>query len=195
MSQSLYFYRVSKINEVLPEIINTDRMELPYYSVMVEEAAEWEKSIGQIRTIEHSAVNMREVGEKLFGKKPETVYYRPNYFEDPDGPYAEVEMSFPDGDRRRVHRREVDKFRYNTQYRACIYDRETIASIDESSLVKSDGYEDRLLSRDEILEMAEKYVDEYEDVSDYPYYAVPLFEIMKMYFAFKDGDGIICCSV
>ena len=46
MSSSLYFYKISRITEILPEIIYKDRMDFPYYEVHTENAADWEREVG-----------------------------------------------------------------------------------------------------------------------------------------------------
>lgn len=195
MSHSLYFYRVSRITDDLPEIINTDKMSFPYYDVYAEDAADWEKEIGLIRTIEYSTVDRFSVGEKLFGKRPQSICSNPDYYLHPDSPWAEIEMIFPDGDKKRVHRSDMERYRYNKQYRACIYNRDTVASVEDGYMLESDAYEDRPLSREDLLEMAKQYLDEHGEYYDsYSSYAVPLFDIMKAYFAINEGDIIICHS-
>jgi hypothetical protein len=195
MSHSLYFYRVSKIGEDLPEIINTDRMSFPYYDVRVEDVADWEEEIGILRTIEYSTVDMFAVGEKLFGKKPQSIRPSHSYYDDPSGPFAEVELFFPDGEKQRVHKSEMEKYRGNKQYRAYIYNRDELARVEEGYLLESKAYEDRPLSREDLLEMAKQYLDEHRDDYDsYSGYAVPIFEIMKVYFAVDEGDSIVCIS-
>lgn len=194
MSHSLYFYKISKITDDLPEIINTDKMSFPYYDVHAEDAADWEKDIGLFRTIEYSSVDMFSAAEKLYGKKPKSICPSHSYYTDPDGPFAEVEMLFPDGDKKRVHRSEIEKFRYNKQYQACIYNRDDIARVEDGYMVESKAYENRHLSKDDVLEMAERFIRDHENDYEYSYNSIPLFEIMKAYFAVNDGDCIICHS-
>lgn len=83
MSQCLYFYRVSRITDDLPEIINTDRMSFPYYDVRPDDAADWEKEIGMLRTIEYGFMDIYEAGEKLFGERPLNVRPSQSYYSNP----------------------------------------------------------------------------------------------------------------
>ena len=70
-----------------------------------------------------------------------------------------------------------------------------MARVEEGYLLESKAYEDRPLSREDLLEMAKQYLDEHRDDYDsYSGYAVPIFEIMKVYFAVDEGDSIVCIS-
>ena len=102
---------------------------------------------------------------------------------------------FPDGERRRVHRSEIDKFRYDKRYQAYIYQRDLVSEIENGYSVESEKYEDRPLLREDLLEMAKQCVDDHEnDCYAFTGAAVPLYEIMKAYFAICDGTYIICHS-
>ena len=195
MSHSLYFYKVSKIQEPLPEIINKDDGEPEYYYVNTDRAVDWEKELGQLRTIEYTTVDSFAVGEKLFGTRPDSMSYSQNYFLDADGPWAWVEMHFPDGSSKKVLRSEIDKYRYTKQDQVYFYRRDDISRIEYGNVVDSEAYEDKLLSKEELLTMAKAFMDEHPD--DYEYssdYSAPLFAIMKAYFSVDDGDLVVCCS-
>ena len=194
MSHSLYFYKVSRITDELPEIINTDSMSLPFFSVSIEDAADWEKEIGVFRTIEYSTVDMYDAGEKLFGKRPQSIRLSQDYYLDPTGPFADVEIIFPDGDKQHVHRRVMERFRRNKQYSACIYKRDDIARVEDGYMVKSEEYEGRPSTREDVLEMVRRFVSDHEDDYKYSYNSAPLFEVMKAYFAINDDNCIICHS-
>ena len=196
MSHSLVFYKVSRVTEDLPEIINTDNTEFPYYYVRTEKAAEWEKEIGAIRTIEYSTVDQFAACEKLFGMKPQSIGTSPEYYLRPDSPWAELELSFPDGEKRYVHRTEMEKFRKNVQYMACVYIREEIARIETGYKVESEAYEDKPLSEQDILEIAKQYLNDYcDEGGGYAYEPDPMVVIMKAYFSAVDGYCIVCESV
>ena len=195
MSHELAFYKVSRVTEDLPDIINTDDTEFPYYNVRTEEAADWEQEIGIIRTMEYSTVDQFAACEKLFGKKPQSIRVPADYYLHPDSPWAELALSFPDGERRFVHRREMEKFRTNVQYQAYIYCRNEIARVEAGHKVDSKGYEDKPLSEQDILEMARRYLNDYGDDCGCAYEPDPMVVIMKAYFAVADGDCIVCDSV
>ena len=193
MSSSLYFYKISRITEILPEIIYKDRMDFPYYEVHTENAADWEREVGLLRTIEYSAVDMFAASEKLFGKRPNSICQSQYYFLVPGSPHADVELIFADGEKQRVHRSEMEKFRSTKQYTAYVYNRETIGCIEKGYLVEARQYENRPLSKEELLEMARRYLDEHgEEYDAYSGYAAPLYEIMKAFFAIDDGECVIC---
>ena len=99
MSHNLVFYKVSRVAEELPDIINTDNTELPYYDVRTEHAADWEKEIGTVRTIEYSIVDQYAASEKLFGKRPQSIGTFPEYYLNPDSIWAQLELVFPDGEK------------------------------------------------------------------------------------------------
>ena len=196
MSHELVFYKVSRVTEDLPTIINTDDVEFPYFNVRTEEAADWEKEIGIIRTMEYSTVDQFAACEKLFGKKPQSIRVPADYYLHPNGPWAELDLSFPDGERKSVHRREMEKFRTNVQYQAYVYRRDEIARVETGYKVESEGYEERPLSEKDLLEMARQYLNEYgNDYGGYTYEPDPMVMIMKSFFAVADGDCIVCDSV
>lgn len=195
MSHNLAFYKVSAVTEEVPDIINTDVTNFPYYDVPIEKAAEWEKEIGILRTIEYSSVDQFDVGEKLFGKRPQSITVSPYYY-DSDGPWAHIEMYFQDGEKKRVSRSEMEKYRTNKQYRAYVYCRDEIALVEAGYKVESEGYEERPLSEKDLLEMARQYLNDYgNDCGGYSYEPDPMVVIMKVYFAVADGDCIVCDSI
>ena len=196
MSHELVFYKIYRITEDLPEVINTDNTEFPYYNVRTEEAADWEKEIGIIRTLEYSTVDQFAVCEKLFGKKPQSIRVPADYYLQPDSPWARLDLNFPDGERKFVHRREMEKFRANVQYQAYVYCREELARVESGYKVESDEYENKPLSEQDILDMARQYLNDNGDYyGGYAYEPDPMVIIMKAYFAVVDGDCIVCESV
>ncbi len=195
MSHNLVFYKVSRVAEELPDIINTDNTELPYYDVRTEHAADWGKEIGTVRTIEYSIVDQYAASEKLFGKRPQSIGTFPEYYLNPDSIWAQLELVFPDGEKKFVHRSEVEKFRTNRQYQAYIYCRDEIVRVDSGYKVESEAYEGKPLSEQEILKMARQYLKDYGDCyGGFAYEPDPMVIIMKAYFAVVDGDCIICNS-
>lgn len=103
-------------------------------------------------------------------------------------------MTFPDGNKQRVHRSAIEEYRCNKQYRAYIYKRDDIVRVEDGYAVNSKEYEARPLSREDLLEMARTIVRDHENDYDKSFGAVPLFEIMKAYFTVGDDDCIICLS-
>ena len=193
MSSSLYFYRVSRVKEDLPEIINLDKRELEYCKVTAEDAKDWEKDTGIIRTIEYSTIDFFDVGEKLFGVKPTSITLPYNYYLEPNGTWSDALMYFEKEETKRVSKAELEKYRYNKQYLAYIYSREDIARIDYTHGIKTDDYVDRPLKKKDILDIAKKLVDKYTIGDYFPGDEYPLLEIMKVYFTMKSKDCIVCC--
>lgn len=70
MSKEVYFYKVKRISESLPEIIRVDDEDCPFSYAVRGQERDWERKYGQLRTIEYETVNIFGAAEKVFGKKP-----------------------------------------------------------------------------------------------------------------------------
>lgn len=193
MSHSLNFYKISKITEVVPPIINTDQVEVPFHYVNIDRAKEYEKKFGIPCVLECETVDIFDVCCKIFGERPVSASYSWNYFNAPvDSPYANVVLTLPDGSCRNVSKKEIEKYKYTARNQVLLYNREEIAEIEDGYLIDSNEFEDRPLRRQEILKIAEQFVKEYAE--DGEYYGKTLFEIMKAYTFSSDSDCIVCCA-
>ena len=58
MSSELYFYRVNKVDRILPKVIDIDETPIDYSYSDEDHAADWEKDIGQRCLIKHRTIDI-----------------------------------------------------------------------------------------------------------------------------------------
>lgn len=198
MSHSLYISNVKKIKKKLPELINIDKNPLDYYEVDAENAADWEKTIGQKVVLEYRSIDIFKAIEDICGKRPCSLSYAAScdrwndrWDKGDDGRYCRA--YFPDGTDCWITIGQLKPYYYTAHRTAYVYDKQDVAHIDSSYLVQTDGYRGRPLSKKEILEIVTKYMEENgNEDSDCSYYTQPVFELMKAYVAAgKRGSAII----
>ena len=194
MSKSLTFYRIRRVADDLPEIINTDDVDFPYDYTMADRAEEWERSLGILRTIEYARADVDEASEELFGERPTSATYTWHYLTEPNDELAEVICHFGGGRHsERISRAELNRFIRTKRYEAYVYDSEELGYIEEDYLFDYRSFEDRVLQREDILGIAKRFMDEHgEDGGEY--YAKPFYTLMSVYFKSDDGDSIVCIA-
>ena len=83
--------------------------------------------------------------------------------------------------------REMEKYKETKQYEALVYQRESLSTIDEAYLFTYEEFEDRVLHKSELLDIAKRFVEENDEN-----YSEPLYKLMKMYFEAGEDDVIVC---
>jgi len=196
MSSNLYFYKVRRINNELPSLINTDQDET-YYHIPVDKAEEWEKTIGQIRQTEHITINLFEACSDIIGQKVTSISSTPSYYlrDDDDVPCMECLTNSNDGKKHFVTRGQLKKYYYLKKDNEYFYEKVPLPWIDGYCCVDTKPFEHRLLKKEDILLLAEKYYEENPDAdSDINYYTAPVFLIMQIYFSMRNEDEYVVCE-
>lgn len=179
------FYEVLGIEEKLPEIIEIDKSPLDdsYFSVSEEDAADWQKKIGQKCLIRYKAVDDYAVCEKLFGKRPSSIFFcypfenRTCY--DQNGEWIGTLTS-----------EMLDSFRNYVEKPSYIYQRKTISSSycwgSYNTLHKD------IVAYDDLIQAAKEFIDEYGDMEYQCGYVETLLAIMKAAFFARDFGPVFC---
>ncbi len=176
------FYQVIRIEEKLPEIINTDEMSLDgsYFSVPEKEAAAWQKRIGQRCLIRFKTVNHFEACERIFGRKPSLISYCFHTEEwkcyDQNGNYFGT-----------LTPTLLDPFRYYADIPSYVYIQNLISS--SYCWLSSNKLSDGIVTFDDLIQAAKDFIDEYGDAG---YEIEMLHAIMKAAFYARDNGPIYC---
>ena len=186
MSRSLYFYRIIPAPRSLPPVLRSEDYDEPYVFSPIDHAAQWEKEYGIPRTVEYETIDEFSVAEKYFGSKPSSITHTHDYYLNPESVYAEA-IFFYDGRNERLPRSEMEKYKETKQYEALVYQRESLSTIDEAYLFTYEEFEDRVLHKSELLDIAKRFVEENDEN-----YSEPLYKLMKMYFEAGEDDVIVC---
>ncbi len=75
MSSELYFYRVKKVDRILPKVIDIDETPIDYSCSDEDHAADWEKDIGQRCLIKHRTIDIFDTAKKVFGRPAKSMQY------------------------------------------------------------------------------------------------------------------------
>ena len=176
------FYKVQRIEEKLPEIINIDESPLDdsYFSVREEDAADWQKKIGQKCLIRYKTVNNFEACEKLFGKRPSSIgssYPREEWhcFDQNGGYIGTLTPAM------------LDPFRYYTEIPSYVYIQILISS--SYFWLSENKLSDSIVSFDDLIQVAKEIVDEYDDEG----FAMEMMAaVMKAAFHARDNGPVYC---
>ena len=194
MSTSLVFYRVSRVQEDLPKVINTDTQDFTYAYESTDRASEWERRFGTMRIIEYQTVDVFQVAEQLFGARPSSYYCTSDYYGD-HNEFAEAICHFSDGRKdERILKSVLNQHAYMRRYEAYVYQREELGYISDAYLFDYKSIEDRVLKKEDILQIAKVFMDEHIEDDAGEYYARPFFTLMKIYFQAKEDDAIVCIA-
>lgn len=176
------FYQVNRIEEKLPEIINTDETPLAdsYFSVPEKEAADWQKRIGQRCLIRYKTVNHYEACERIFGRKPSSLSYCFHSEEwkcyDQNGNYIGT-----------LTPALLDPFRYYENIPSYVYIQILISS--SYCWLSSNTLSDGIVTFDDLIQAAKYFIDEYGDDG---YELEMLHAIMNAAFHARDNGPVYC---
>lgn len=179
MGSSICFYKVKKIDEIIPSVLNIDKTPLPetWHDVPVSRAEKWEQEIGRLCHIQYMTVNPYSVAEKKFSKRPTSytigAFRTPYRFWDNGVLVGEIEQC------------EMEKYRYLKTDEVYIYIREEISCSDSAYILDTGS---GIKTFDDLLKMLKTCV-EYDYVD-----AGLVTAVAKAMFEAKDG-AIIYCDV
>ncbi|MBP3871891.1 MAG: hypothetical protein J6E46_13065 [Faecalicoccus sp.] len=185
MSRDLYFYKVSRIVEKLPEVIDIDETPIDYVYAYDRDALEWEKEIGQKCIIKQKEIKWFEAAKDLLGKQPKSIRYRsdetyPCY--DEKGQCIGVITS-----------KMLEPYYYTAERISYVYNREYLAT--SSSVYIVESARDGIITFDELFQWAEEviqYIDENDEGECFDYAGKMLFAVIKAAIYAKNGDMILC---
>jgi len=192
MSQDIKISFVSRINTPVPTVINRDNEDITFAHCMADGAYGWQKEIGVPFTIQYTTVDEFDAVEKMVGEKPTSIRYeyqswgerggsgRTCYFANRPEIYIAGERFEP-----YKHLKSVPSYAYNE--RECL-------TIENAYNVNIKDYADRLLQKEEILEIVKKYFaenDENDLDQDSNYCTAPVFCLMKAYCDVGEGEHIV----
>ena len=179
MSQTLYIYKVSKVKGPLPSLINLDSDNPDLEHTEASRAEDWEKEIGTPTTIEYKKLDQFDACKKMFGKEPCSISYRPSYRDDGNDYMV---ARFPDGTSTTFSSKDNEKYYFTYTTEAFFFNKETVVIIDSAYSIPYQDYVGRLLKKEDILRIVERYYRENDDLdAEYNYYTAPVFQLMKAY--------------
>ena len=180
MGSNVYFYIIRKLEEELPEVVNIDEAPFPesYVYVDAEKAEEWEKEFGKKCQIQFQTIDLFDVAEKIFGKRPISISY---------GVYGAGYM-FKDNDGNvfgRLAAEETEKYKYTKTKDVYVYKKDQVSNSSSAYILDTDsGFK----TFDDMLELLRKCVEyEYAD-------AELIQAVATAMFVAKD-DGPVYCEV
>lgn len=180
MGSSVYFYRIRKIEEELPEVADIDKTPFPesYTYVDTEKAEEWEKEFGKKCRIQYKTIDLFGTAENIFGKRPKSITY---------GMYG-TRYIFKDSEGNVVGRlaeEEVKKYEYTKAKEVYVYRRDKISDSSSAYILDTDsGFK----TFNDIMELLRKCIEyEYTD-------AELIRAVAKAMFVAKD-DGPVYCDI
>ena len=176
------FYQVIRIEEKLPEIINTDETPLDssYFTVPEKAATDWQKRIGQRCLIRFKTVNFFEACERIFGRKPSSISscFPTEEWDcyDQNGNYfATLTPAL------------LDPFRYYAEIPSYVYIQNLISS--SYCWSSSNKLSDGIVTFDDLIQAAKDFIEEYGEAA---YEMEMLHAIMKAAFHARDNGPVYC---
>lgn len=180
MGNSIYFYKIRKIEEELPEVVDIDKTPFPesYVYADAEKAEGWEKEFGKKCRIQYRATDLFGAAEKIFGRKPKSVTY---------GMYGTL-YTFRDSAGNLIGRlaaEKAEKYKYTKTKDVYVYERDQISDSSSAYILDtSSGFK----TFDDMLGLLRKCVEyEYAD-------AELIQAVATAMFVAKD-DGPIYCEI
>jgi hypothetical protein len=179
------FYEVLRIEDKLPEIIDIDKTPLDdsYFSVSEEDAADWQKKIGQKCLIRYKAVDNYAVCEKLFGKRPSSIVFGYPF----DGRTCYDQNGELIGT---LTSEMLDPFRYYVEKPSYIFQQKFISGSycwgSYNTLQKD------IVTYDDLIQAAKEFMDKYGDVEYQCGFVETLLAIMKAAFFARDFGPVFC---
>ena len=185
MSQELYFYRVKKINETLPEVIDIDEEPIDYAYTDEDHASDWEKEIGQRCLIKQSTINLFDTVQKVFGKSAKSMQYM----------YSDEYKCFDENKELIgiLTRGMMEPYYYTDEKWSYVYEKEQILEGVSAHMIES-AY-GGIMNYSELIAWAEEataYIDEQYSGECYKETGQTLFAVMKAALCVKAGEMIYC---
>ena len=184
MSKDLYFFKIRRIPEPVPDVINLDQYDYgdnpcPYAYTEEAKAKDWEKEYGVLTTVEYMTVDFWSVAEKELGVRPNSSVYHP---------YTGDQTFYRDGEKLgTLTREELNKHKYKKSFPAYVYIQEKIASCDGPYDIPE--IQEGIMTHDELVKLAERMVQatggEY-----YSYLGEQLWVIVQAVSACAEGDVV-----
>ena len=183
VSTNLCFYKVSRIEERLPKTINLDDYNysdnrFPYEYVKINEAQDWQKDIGKLKTIEMTQVDMFDAAEKILGKRPTSAQYCHNHggerFFDAEG--NELGEVTPE---------QFGPYRYKNTFQAYVYNSDCVGDVENAYDIP---IKEGILTYDELINAVMNIIKEEDEF--YSYIGEKIWGILKAAEAIKDGGTV-----
>ena len=186
MSSELYFYRVKKVDRILPKVIDIDETPIDYSYSDEEHAADWEKDIGQRCLIKHRTIDIFDTAKKVFGRPAKSMQYMN---------CGDFRCFDEGGDLIGVLTQEMMKpYYYTDETWSYVYEKEQI--LEGVSAYPIESVRNGILNYETLIAWAEevtKYTDEHYSGECYQEEGQTLFAIMKAALCAKAGEMICCC--
>lgn len=185
MSRELYFYRVKKIDEALPEVIDIDETPIDYAYTDEEHASDWEKEIGQKCLIKHRTVNLFDTVQKVFGRTAKSIQYM----------YRGEYKCFDENEELIgiMTREMMESYYYIAEQWSYVYEKEQISEGVSVHMIES-AY-GGLMNYNELIAWAEEataYIDEHYSGECNKETGQTLFVVMKAALCVKAGEMVYC---
>ena len=178
MSSYLVFYRLEKVKEKLPDVINTSDLEYAY--IEVNDAPEWIKKIGVVRKLYYYHTDFFKAGRELFGKTPDSVRIVGIF----NGSYDLMYGS----DHETVHKDQLDNYTSKIEFDAYVYNKVRIVEIRSIYMLNLKTFDGLNFSREDILKLVEQCInkDDAENTWGSSSYKDTAYGLMYMYFYMKN---------
>lgn len=192
MSQSIMIRIVSKVKAPTPDIINTDTEDMLFAHCTADGAYDWQKEIGVPCTIQYTTVDEFDAVEKMIGEKPVSIRY-----EVQSGSSWSKRLTssrtcfFKNRPEEHIAAEQFEPYKYIKSVPSYLYNERDCVTIESAYNVNAQGYTDRLLSKEDILEIIKKYFQENDEDDlnpDSNYCTSPVFCLMKAYCDMRDGE-------
>ena len=191
MSASVYFYRIVEPQiEPVDGVIDLD--ELDYNTPYARDdgnVSDWIVEHGVFATLRRDTINMFDVGEQLFGKRPTSCSMH-SY-------YPEIEtFHFEDGTSEEITREELAKYYQEERFSGYVYGREQIGHMDNTYMIDDiRDYDECQITSDAAKDFLKRFMEGNAESldDDYAgdYYLRPVYLLAKVMFE-AENNTVIC---
>ena len=180
----LYFYKIAKPTERLPDVVDLDTYDhetnpFPYEYTEAEKAEDWMRQHGILRTVRYTTVNTFEAAEKILGIRPVSATYH----------WQDGSETFYDETNNKIGtitKQQLDQHRFVKEVQAYIYEKTVICS---AQVFYTDPEISGIADHDALVRLAEKIAQEEEEYYDFE--GEKVWALMKAAAAVSDGAVIL----
>lgn len=186
MGSELYFYKIEKIKEKIPEIVEINVDNFPY-SFVYETSATWEKKFGLKRKTRYETVNYFKAAEDKFGVRPTSMQY-PSYIDIDSGFEKEYRFSKDDEFIGIVTDKELEKYKYTAESVVYLYKSKLISHAEWYSILNIKR-KSGIVSAEYLRKLIKNAV---KDIGDEPsdYESRAVIAALKAMLSAEDGNTV-----
>ena len=174
MSSYLAFYKLEKVKEKIPVIINTEDLDYDY--IKVDRAPEYIKKIGLLRKVYYYHIDFFEAGRDLFGKTPDSVRVLGHFNGSYDLMYG--------ADYKTVYKEQLDKYIKKIEFDAYVYNKIKIVEIRSTYMLDLKDFDMENFTKKDLLTLVGQCINE-EDIKEgmgSSSYKDAVYGLMYLYF-------------